>query len=337
MGGGVGQALIEQGAEVGFHMGLLPGNLAESTAPVRDIMNLTYDIVAQYTRLIDSGWQSPKLLREALKHRTFDSFYYLRGGMRSWQMGFDPVARTGKAPQINQIGLDDGTVMRVCSALMYASSPNMPTETQFGIAGYGDFTPRLPDAEIRIQDVFDQLKTNSIVRSFPDETFDIVTCSLSRNASGEISVGIHDANFDDNVANLPKCVSNRRVLNWCAATETLTHPLNVPLLADALGCSNGQLHMVSPQDGNNWIGGVVDYERARTGIAKRDVNVRETPGLGTAPIDTLTKGSRAEILDCALTRDKQGVFFKVRSNQTEGWVSARFLIEEGLFAFPVRN
>ena len=337
MGGGVGHALVEQGAEVGFHMGLLSDEQAESSARVRDVMNLTYDIVAEYTRLIEDGWQSPMLLREALKHRTADSFYYLRAGMRSWQMGFAPVARTGKTPQINQVGLDDGTVMRVCSALMYASSPRLPTETQFAIAGYGDFTPSLPDAATRMQDVFDQLGSNHIMRPFPHENFPMVTCSLSRNAKGDVSIGIYDSTFTANMAADPKCSSSKTVLSWCATSDAPTHPLTAPLLADALGCGGGGLLRATPEDYDNWITGWMPQAPKREGVAKRDVNIRATPGLGTSPVGTLTQGTLAEILDCAVTRDKQGVFFKIRSIQSEGWVSARFLIEEGLMSFPVTN
>lgn len=337
MGGGVGNALVEQGAEVGFHMGILPKGQAEQSARIGDVMNLTYDIVSEYTRLIVGGWQPPELLREALKHRKADSFYYLRGGMRSWQMGFEPVARSSAAPQINQVGLDDGTVMRACSALMYSSSPRLPDETRHFIAGYGDFTPRLPDAAVRMQEVFDDLGSDHIARPFPDETFHIVTCSLSRDRRGNVFIGIYDRNLDPNGSSSPTCATSRRSLSWCATKSKRVHPFRAPLLGNSLGCNNGSLLKVGPDNRDNWIGGWSETERERNGKAKRDVNIRKTPGLETPPIGTLKKGSEVQIVDCTMTNDKQGVFFKVRSIQNNGWVSARFIIEDGLFAFPITN
>lgn len=337
MGGGVGNALIEKGATVGFHMGILPEEQAESTAKVRDVMNLTYDIVAEYTRLIEDGWQSPLLLREALKHRSFDSFFYLRGDMRSWQLGFDPVAKVDTAPQINQVGLDEGTVMRVCGALMHASSRRLPAETQHFMASWGDVTPFLPEAALRMSDVFDELGSNHISTGFPGEQFSIVTCTVSRSGNGDISIGIYDEDMPGNYIDKPKCTSDRRVQGWCAVSNGPTYPLTVPLLGDALGCSDGTLLRTVPDDPDNWVPGWLLRPETRTGTAKRDVNIRATPGLGTSPIGTLFQGTKAEITDCALTNDKQGVFFQVRDGGTQGWVSARFLNEEGLFAFPVTN
>ena len=337
MGGGVGNALIEKGATVGFHMGILPDEQAESTAKVRDVMNLTYDIVAEYTRLIEDGWQSPLLLREALKHRDFDSFFYLKGDMRSWQLGFDPVADADIAPQINHVGLDDGAVKRVCGALMHASTPRLPPETRHFMASWGDMTPYLPEAALRISEVFDALGSNHISTGFPAEDVPIVTCSVSRSANGDISIGIFDDDMPGNYVEKPTCTSDRRVQGWCAVSNAPTHPLTVPLLADALGCSDGALLRTVPDDADNWVPGWLLRPETRTGTAKRDVNIRSTPGLSTSPIGTLSQGTQAEITDCALTNDKQGVFFQIKSGSTEGWVSARFLNEEGLFAFPVTN
>lgn len=338
MGGGVGNAMIEQGATVGFHMGILPDEQAERTAKVRDVMNLTYDIVLEYTRLIEDGWQSPLLLRESLRHRTSDSFFYLRGGMRSWQMGFDPVARPNASPTVNLVGLDHGAAIRVCSALLFASRDRLSESAGFMVDSYGDRVPQMPDAAVRLKDIFDGLGSDHITLAFPFESFYVGQCSLSRSSNGDVSVGLIDPELGGSYAPKPECLNSKQMLGWCATREPApTHPLTVPLLADSLGCSGGTLLRTVPEDTYNWQPNWLVRSEGRRGIAKREVNIRAVPGLGTSPIGTLAKGASAEITNCALTGDKQGVFFQIKSGSTQGWVSARFLIEEGLFAVPVTN
>lgn len=337
MGGSIEGPRIESGAEVGFHMGILPEKQAQSSANVRDIMNLTYDIVYEYTQLIEDGLLSPLLLRESLKHRTAKSFYFLHAGMRSWQMGFQPVAKPKNAPTINLVGLDQGAIFRICSAWSYASYDKLSASTQRGIEHFGDYAPRLPQAATRMKDIFDTLGTDLITRKLPDAQFDVITCSVSRNKNGLVSVAIFDPNLLGVEVPPPTCKGSRRMQGWCASSPTPTYPLNVPLLADSLGCSGGVFLKKTPTDLQNWTPDWAEMPSTRTGVAKREVNIRPTPGLGDTPTGTLAAGATAKIEDCAITNDRQGVFFRIRSGSQSGWVSARFILEDSGLMYPVTH
>ncbi|AZV77987.1 hypothetical protein EBB79_08815 [Parasedimentitalea marina] len=171
----MGRGNIERGATVGFHMGMLPDAPSEQSAKIRDVMDLTYDTVLECTKLIEDGTQSPMLLREALKHRTRNSFYFLLGGICSWALGFPPVGQGLSTRAISQIGLDKGAVERICQSLSFAQYDRLTVGSQRGIDFAGDFTPVLPEAAVFVRDIFDGLATDTIA-VYLSGTF----CSLSR-------------------------------------------------------------------------------------------------------------------------------------------------------------
>lgn len=331
MGGG----MIERGAKVGFHMGILPDDLADSTAQVRDVMNLTYDIVFEYTKLIEDGTQSPLLLREALRHRTSDSFFYLYGGMRSWALSFAPVGSGLSARAISQVGLDIGTTERLCQALGYARYDAMSVDSQRMIDFAGDFIPTMPDAAMLMRDVFERLSSDYVVKPLSG-----YTCVVSRNGAGSIGIQIYEEFLPGLQGIYPDChngADTGRYLGWCSANPGLTDAVTVPLLADALGCSDGGLLRGRAYDQANYVPNWLDPLGARMGTAKRDVNIRATPGLDTQPIDTLSAQAEIRIEDCAITDDSQGVWFQVSNGSVAGWVSARFILEETILPLPITN
>lgn len=328
----MGSGNIERGATVGFHMGMLPDAKAEQSAKIRDVMDLTYDIVLEYTKLIEDGTQSPMLLREALKHRTHNSFFFLHGGMRSWALGFPSVGQGLSARTISQTGLDMGTVERICQSLGFAQYDRLTVDSQRGIDFAGDFIPVLPEASVPVRDIFGALSTDMIAASLSG-TF----CSLSRSEVGLISISSIDEYLPGTDTVAIECDNNQRIQGWCAISTDQTAPVTVPLLADALGCSDGQLMKDMPLDPAQQMPSWLEPPRERVGYAKRDVNIRVLPGLGTDPVDTLLKNTDVRIEDCALTDDTQGVWFKIRSDRTTGWVSARFILERAIFPVPVTN
>lgn len=124
---GIPVRYLEQGATLGFHMGLLPEHLAERTMTLREGMNLTYDVVAEFTALIRGGVTPPALLENALQYRDAKSFFFLKGGILSRFMGFTPVSSDTVSGPLFGYALSMDHVNSMCQILNFSSPGNTLT------------------------------------------------------------------------------------------------------------------------------------------------------------------------------------------------------------------
>ncbi|MEP1352391.1 MAG: SH3 domain-containing protein [Tateyamaria sp.] len=328
----MGQGKIAAGAKVGFHMGLLPADTAQSVGVIKDSMDLTYDIVLEYMQLIDKGHQSPLLLREALKHRDPTSFFYLYGGIRSWGLGFQPFGKGAIARDVGLAGLDSETALRLCQAMYAVNKTSLTQDTlrEHAVVWDDMFLAGVYNDEAApplMRDLFSELGPDV---SFTSNSLD---CLLRKGQNDGLEIGFFEGTFGIVDPTIPECVQTIDE-GHCASTGAATSPVKIGLLAAALGCPNGTLTVNVPRDEANNYPGRIEPVATRKGIVKRSVNLRNTPDTRNAPLKRLEAGAAVTIVDCALADDDQGVWFSVTADGTEGWVSARF-IQELFDAYPL--
>ena len=109
---------IEEGAQLGFHMGILPKKSADQLVKADEMLSISYDIVAEYTTLIASNRNPTALLQEALKHRNASSFYLVNANILAWSLGFSPVSRGQLAKQVGPSILDGSLADKICNTYL---------------------------------------------------------------------------------------------------------------------------------------------------------------------------------------------------------------------------
>ena len=294
---------VERGAELGFHMGLLPKEKADQTGRVGDILNLSYDIMAEFNRLLAGGANPPKLLAGALGHRTQDSFYLLTGGLKTWNLGFTPVSGDFEAQSVSADGLGVGAVSQICTTLLLAGRVYRDGVDE----DEGLFHSGSDEASRQLTDIVSATGSRHIARG----THGSFSCHAHLTNDGRVRLSVWRGER--------QCSSGGDdfVTDWCAVEPRATNAINLALLSDALGCGGGRF-----QPPPEWL------EDGRAGTVKRDVNMRQAPSLEAAKITTLSAGSSATITDCSLVDDSQGIWFEIESAADGvGWVSARFIHE----------
>lgn len=302
---------IEHGAKLGFHMGLLPEEKATQAVEARQMMNLTYDITQAYAGLIMGGVAPPILLAEALEHRTADSFFTLRGGIRTHAMRLTPVGPPHMARAVDTAGLTTTTVEAMCYTA-FASEPTIHKSFvdyewgQLNLGGYS--TPTLP-----IEDFAAQLGARRLAASHNG----VAHCLVELRGDGSVGLDI--------VPGPPPCTA--RDSAWCAVSGDRRVPdASVALLADTMGCASGTLTRETAFWGADLSGVVREpYMKEMDLPVASGVNMRDAPGMDGARIGSVAAGDTVTAEDCALVDGPQGVWMKVRAGSTSGWVSARFL------------
>lgn len=305
---------VELGAELGFHMGILPEEQATQTVQARQMMNLTYDITQAYTSLIMGGVAPPILLAEALNHRTSNSFFYLRGGIRTHTMRLTPVGPPRMARAVNGSNLYMDKVAAMCRTAFVAAPAVRKSFVDYDYAFVG-----FKDADkITLPDMMARLGSRRVAADFNGAAHCIVTLR------GDGSLGL-------DMADSPvPCKSGAD--RWCALPEESefgkfpSTTATVALLADMLGCNSGHL----TRQGQSWsedLYGASDYivEIDQTRKITQNVNLRASPSLqGARRNQRLSAGDEVELLDCAIVDEAHPVWMQVRVNGQTSWFSAQF-------------
>ncbi|SNS18319.1 SH3 domain-containing protein [Antarctobacter heliothermus] len=303
---------VEHGAELGFHMGLLPEAQATQAVEARQMMNVTYDIVQAYASLIMGGVAPPILLSEALEHREANSFFYLRGGIRTHAMRLTPVGPPILSRPIHKSALMMDTVAALCRTA-FVAAPDV--RRSFVDYEFGYIEGINPDpVTTNLEDMTNLLGSRRIAGSLNGAAH----CVVELFDNGTIGL--------DMIAGPPPCQADGR--QFCAVPVDRFQPRSAPvaLLADTYGCHSG-----SPSTrGQFWSGdlnGASDYvtDVDPTQTAVRGVNMRAQPSLNAAVAGQLRAEQQVEVSDCRIVDDVQGVWMQVRAGGQTGWVSARFL------------
>ncbi|WP_417209323.1 SH3 domain-containing protein [Antarctobacter sp.] len=303
---------IEHGAELGFHMGLLPEAQATQAVEARQMMNVTYDIVQAYTSLIMGGVAPPILLSEALEHRDANSFFYLRGGIRTHAMRLTPVGPPILSRPIHKSALMMDTVAGLCRTAFVAAPDIRRSFVDYEFGYIDGITP--DPAKTSLEDMTALLGSRRIAGSLNGAAH----CVVELFDDGTIGLDMR--------AGSPPCQADGR--QFCAVPVDRFRPPAAPvaLLADTYGCHSGSL----TKQGQFWSGdlnGASDYvdDNDLTQTAVREVNMRAQPSLNAAIAGRLRAEQKIEISDCRIVDDVQGVWMQVRADGQTGWVSARFL------------
>ncbi len=322
---------VEYGAKLGFHMGVLPENLLAQKAQVQEIMNLTYDVVAAYTKLIKGNLNPEILLEEALKHRTADSFFYLSGGVRTYNMGFTPVTASILAEPAYDYAMSLANISDICQSFIVAA-PIRKTLVTYGYMYVGDFIGL--DQNAPISDLFKQLNSDNF--ALTTDTGEM--CYVSRYKDRQLLIEARESGHRAN------CISSNandtRLPTWCATSYQAKSRLTVGMLSDVYKCVDNQLvtqfiywgndadvssdvSSAPAQDSNGW---------KRT--ISREVNARSEPSLDGAIKTKLQQGSEVQVIGCRITGGSQGVWYQVNSRSGPAWISARFVREIPIFMRP---
>lgn len=288
---------VESGAQLGFHMPFFTGEKAEQQGAAAELLNLAYDITGAFNKLLESGINPPKLLTSMLSHRTADSFFLLEGGLKTWNYGFAPVAAGDFVKPTLVYGLDLDAVSSICNVLFVGGRAfREPYEEEYG--SFSEFE----DKDIPL---LTDLVRQTGHRSFARGSGGGFSCEVRVNKDETVGVAIWrgDRQCLDGVT-----PANRE--DWCAVSPNQTFATTIGMLADTLGCTDGKFDPRASVHGF---------------FAKREVNVRRQPALDAQVIGALKKNDRPTVIDCAMTRDHQAVWYKLKGTTTDGWVSARYL------------
>lgn len=302
---------IEHGAELGFHMGILPEEKATQAVEARQMMNLTYDIAQAYASLIMGGVAPPILLAEALEHRTADSFFTLRGGIRTHAMRLTPVGPAHLARAVDTAGLNTTALEAMCYTA-FAAEPRIQksfVDYEWGQLNLGSYTtPTMPVADFAAQLGSRRMAANHNGAAH---------CLVELRDDGSVGLDI--------LPGPAPCTAQDSA--WCAVSGDRRLPdASVALLADAMGCSSGRLTRDAAFWGSDLSGVRKEpYPMPLERPVASGVNMRDAPGMGGARIGSVAAGDTVTVEDCTLVDGPQGVWMKVRAGGTSGWISARFL------------
>ena len=296
---------IQNGAKIGFHMGILPEAIAERSVKAGDMLLTAYDIVAEYTDLIAGNRNPPALLQEALKHRTPDSFYFVEADILGWAMGFTPVSSGVLASNMGPSSIDFGLANAICNHLLsYGRIYKSAGEMEFGqFYAYG--TPSPED----IAWLATKVEPGIPMYAAPalDQLFSCQFLVDQQNNAGAV-VWRDDQGCAAGI--------NKAEIVQCLAKHRSNSEISTAMLADVLGCPGG---VFTPAGQNHFSG------EQRTGIIKRDVNVRQLPNLEAGIVVQIASGENVQLLDCKIVDDSQKVWFQIKTGSATGWASGRFI------------
>jgi|GEM_PF-5146014 len=294
---------IETGAELGFHMGILPEHSAEQLVKADEMLSLGYDIVAEYTALIASNRNPTALLQEALKHREASSFYRVNANITAWSLGFSPVASGYLARQIGPSIFDESLAEKVCNTILsFGKIYKTGGEMEFG--QFIDYHQNLTG------NLINNLSENRPLNAL--RVSEVYSCQMTIDENGFVGALVWRG--------AGKCTDGNpgRQSAWCITKNRNVWQVSTALLADTLGCPGGQFSA----PGTNFYSG-----KKRMGTVKRDVNMRVSPSLQAGVVSQLQKGAKIEISNCRIVDDSQSVWFAIAGAAGKGWVSARFVYE----------
>jgi hypothetical protein len=283
-------------------MASVPPEKAKELAEIGQVLELSYDVTAQFNNLLIGGANPPELLREAVKHRTPDSFYVLRGDLETWKMGFSPVSDNLNNKRIGRFAMDESTVGRICQTYLTNSRIyRSGAADEFSFFG-GEGPPEVS--------IFDHSSaTDSWFSASSPSGF---ACGVHFTADNQVRLALWRG--------APACKGGGDEFGWCAATPTRSEAITAGFLADVARCTDGQ---IVPAD--QWLLGGTNTGPMRRGLISREVNMRALPSLDGQVIEKLPGFGEVDVVSCQLTDDTQNVWYQVNHNGREGWVSARFV------------
>lgn len=312
---------VEKGAKLGFHMGILPENLLAQKAEVQDIMNLTYDVVAAYTKLIKGNLNPEVLLEESLKHRTADSFFYLNGGVRTYNLGFTPVSNSNLTEPVYDYAMSIGNISGICKSVVMAS-PIRKTLVTYGYL-YIDGNGGLKD-DAPITDLFQLLNTDKLAATMVSGEI----CFISRHSDRQLLIEVRESGRSAN------CVgANTNNQSWCAADHRAGGLLTVGILSDTYKCVDDQLVTqfeswgIDADIAGDLIPGPFPDRDGWKRTISREVNARSEPSLKGSIKTKLQKDSKVQVTGCKITAGSQGVWYQVKTKSGDAWISSRFVSE----------
>ncbi|MCO6188515.1 hypothetical protein [Rhizobium sp. L1K21] len=298
---------IEAGGEVGFHMGILPKELEDQQGNVKEVMNLTYDIVNAYMSLITQGVSPPELLVEALKHRESDSFFVVEANDLAYKLRFEPVAYGGLSDALNADSLPDSKVVDMCTRLLWLGR-NGPSPS---FLGDGDFVPPLGSS---VKELFKGREDKALGGRFLTGE----KCIMALSPNGNLLIEM----TDNNAAPCVTASGSISEDDWCEVEYPPVNYATTGLLADVTGCSMGNFTgtVLQPKEGNLTHTG--SWTNAKT---YSRVSMRLQPSVAAEKIATLPDQLDINLLECAITDDDQAVWVKAEADGQTGWISARFV------------
>lgn len=322
---------VETGAHLGFHMPFVPVDQQNVRTEIAQAMDLTYEVMAEYMRLIGNGLAPTALVQNALHYRRPDDFFLLQGGLLTRFMDFVPVAGPRGSTPVAVSGLTERDALNMCQLLTYSSQGRRMTSDEYEWWPLDAFGEK--DGQRLLTDVF---------ASFGAQRLALDGCTIEVLDGDALGITA----FGD-------CGRDYVGGGWCAAPrdefDLPLPPATGVLLGDSLGCHGGQLTVAYyPWDWRNafleeedpeayrWEGETdpdrpvqkLDWSGARLEV---NLNIRAAPG-GDA-LARWTKGTPVDILDCTLSADGQGVWYQVASGGVTGWASARYVAVPALAAW----
>lgn len=316
---------IEQGARLGFHMGIIPENAAEVFAgeTAAKVLNLSYDITAEIAKVVRSGISPVQLLEETLKYRTADAFFELRGGVRSLYMGFVPVSDGALSKPLNHDSLSTGNMDAICASVIARTRLGLDAWTQsdtYTESAPADWGKRDP---VKVPEVLE--KTGG---AFMIAYMNGPVCHIRKDRQERLRISV------DLPGNARVCgIGN----SWCRdPSPPHGAVLTNAYLADAWGCSGGGF--VTSFDG--WIGDI-DPSHKKINVPEpgtwkrtieRTVSLRSKPSIKGSRLTWAKKGMQVQVLGCRATDDPEGLWLQARIGEHKGWISARFVAPMDPFA-----
>ena len=294
---------VEKGAELGFHMAYLAGNQGAQVERIDKILAFGYQLTERYSELIGFNINPPELMMEALKHSTADSFFFLRGGINTWNLGFSPVSNEAES---NLVYVGDGvdySANEICNTVNVAGRS---FKAYYEVADLFQFM----NSEFSLSDLKSLTGRTATLYT---ETF---SCQLSMTPEGALSVALWRGK--------PLCLQqgpgNEEVdgalQGWCASRKVVSSPVTLGLMGNVLGCSDDRLVSQSGWAGEN--GGP-------SGRVKSNVNFRSGPDTGGQVLGMLPADATLSLTGCAVRGDKVGVWYQGYFEGQTGWVSARYI------------
>lgn len=301
---------LEVGAQLGFHMGTLTKNILEQKIPLIDGMNLTYDIMAVFTKLLTVGAVPPYLLQEALRYRNDDNFYYVEASEIAFDLGFVPVSDGVLSLPLQSAFISPHDISGVCEQLLYASM----LETTIVTDEYGFMVT--PD--MGLIDLLAHYQSDNLILGFVSgETCHI---GIDQNDHFVVEVNVDRSLCSNGGDDTHGGFAYTRGPVRCTTPKAPLNVATVAMLADASGCQLGQYRRYFDE----WGTLESDWYFEDFGIRDLDqtVALKEFAFALSHDVMTLPKDQTIKILDCAVVADDIPVWYEIDANGTRGWIPA---------------
>ena len=282
------ERFVEVGARLGFHMPFLPPGQAEQSAAMGEAMAFTYDVVAEYLKLIENGKTPTALAQNALHYRGSDDFFLLGGGLMTRVMGFDPVASGPMSFPITHDGLLDQDYVDACRILAFTNEGGLDAVSYewWGIDGAGETDcawGTIADSHLSTMQQIDR------------------TFALTAGLLGDV-LGCHSGQL------------TKKYYYWDTSNRFLDE--EEPEVYSEYTQRYAEYHGVEFEFPYS-----MDWSRSLLST----VNMRSAPGMDGTRLGRLQAGTSVLVMGCRVTDDAQGVWFEVDAGGRQGWVSARYV------------